>query len=300
MKRPDFLKPGDTIAITATGRKVPLDKIELGVAAIEHFGFEAVVSEHIGASSFIFAGDDERRAQALQELFDSPDIKAIWLARGGYGTLRILDRLNWTGFKENPKWLIGFSDVTNLHLEINNKIGYASIHGPMPINLDSDFATNSSVQILFDVLKGETQTFEWKVTSQCKKGRCNGRLAGGNLATLAHSSGSVSSAYFREAILLIEDIDEYLYQIDRMLRSMNRAGCFKEIKGVLVGQFSDIKDNDDPFGESLQEIVLNTFTRFDIPIAFGFQAGHEQPNWSVKLGSQYELLSNNGQWSLHG
>lgn len=298
MKQADFLQPGDSIGIVATARKMPLERLELGVAAIEHYGFKAIVSEHASNAHFIFAGNDEQRARALQQMLDNPDIKAIWCARGGYGTLRILDQLDWTSFKKRPKWLIGFSDITNLHVEINDRLEHATIHGPMPINLDAGFAKDESVQKLFTLLKGSSTPYEWPITEDGLHGNAIGKLVGGNLANLSALSGSVSKEYFHNALLFVEDIDEYLYQIDRMLRSMKKAGCFDKLKGVIVGQFTDIKDNDDPFGSNLQEIFAEVFGGYNLPIAFGFQAGHEQPNWPLVLGSNYQLDSSLGFWKL--
>lgn len=298
MKYPTFLKKGDRVGITATARKIAHEPIEWATQALDHVGLVPKVSPHISDGHFIFAGNDETRAKALQEMLDDPTIKAIWCARGGYGTVRVLEQLDWTAFKNRPKWLIGFSDVTNLHIEINDELQCATIHGTMPINVNEAFATDESLMRLFSLMMGENNPYEWPMSNSGMAGDTQGKLIGGNLANLAALSASVSESYFDNALLFIEDIDEYLYEIDRMLRSMKKAGCFGKINGVLVGQFTSIKDNDDAFGESLEEIILNAFAPFNIPVAFGFQAGHEQPNWPIVLGSTQRLFSKDRRWHL--
>lgn len=288
MIRPPALQPGDTVAITATARKMPVEALQYAQEALAHWGYQVQVSETIGATHHIFAGSDQLRAQEFQGLLDDPEIKAIWCGRGGYGTIRMLEQLNWDGFLKHPKWIIGFSDVTNV-LTKTTQLSHRALHGPMPITVGKNWREDTSLSQLFSVLKGEALSHEWSATANCKQGAAQGTLLGGNLANLCMLSIGLPKSYFDGAILFIEDIDEYLYQIDRMLRSMRYSGKLDGIKAVLVGQFSAMKDNEDPFGESLEQLVRANFQDLNIPVAFGFQAGHEKENWPLELGVSYAL-----------
>ena len=297
MKTPPFLQKGDKIAITAAARKISANQIKNGIAAIEQMGFVPVISKSIGAEHFIFAGNDELRCSEFQALLNTPEIKAIWLARGGYGSIRILDQLDWSHFIKNPKWIIGFSDVTNLLAKVND-LGFDCIHGPMPKTLSHDFEDDVSFNLLQGLLTNKSAQINWKASENCKSGTTTAQIIGGNLASLAHLNGALSNDFFDNKILFIEDIDEYLYQIDRMLRGMKLSGKLQRLKGILVGDFTDLKDNDEPFGESLEQIILNLFSDLEIPIAFGFKAGHESVNWPIQLGKTHTLSNKNGYWSL--
>ena len=297
MIRPPFLKKGDKIAITSTARKLSYSEINSGIKALEGFGYEVVVSPTIGAEHHIFAGDDAMRAEELQGFINDETIKAIWLARGGYGSIRILQQINWSTFKASPKWLIGFSDVTNL-LTYSTLQGAAGIHGPMPKTVPSNFEDDESVQRLFSMLAGEKSPLEWQSTQHCRKGTAEGKLLGGNLASLFALVPGLPEDYFDDAILFLEDIDEYLYEIDRMLRGLELSGRLNKLKALVIGQFTCMKDNDDPFGENLQEIVRSVFAAHDFPIAFGLQAGHEEVNWPLMLGAYYRLEEKGWGWKL--
>lgn len=294
--QPPALRPDATIAITATARKLMPEGLKYALEAIAHFGFNARVSETIGAGHHIFAGNDDMRAHEFQALLDSPEVSAIWCARGGYGTIRMLSKLNWEEFLKHPKWIIGFSDVTNVLTKVTS-LGYAAVHGPMPIGIKSNWKKDVSVHRLFETLTGRAVAYSWAASSNCMCKSTKGKLLGGNLANLTMMSIALPKSYFDGAILFIEDIDEYLYQIDRMLRSLKYSGKLDGLKGILVGQFSHMKDNDDPFGASLQEIVTSVFADLNIPIAFGFEAGHEEDNWPLVLGASYTLSFDDG-WEL--
>jgi muramoyltetrapeptide carboxypeptidase len=298
MQLPPFLKTGDKVAITGVARKLSRADVQNGIDALESHGFVPIVSETIGAEHNIFSGNDEFRLAELQGFLDDPEIKAIWLARGGYGTIRILDKVDWTAFKANPKWLIGFSDITNL-LAMANDLGVASIHGPMPKTVPDDFEEDVSANLLFQYLKGGEPKYQWKQSESCQNGKVKAQVVGGNLATLSHLYPSLHSEFFDHKMLFIEEIDEYLYTTDRMIRGMKMSRRLDKLKGVIVGDFSGIKDNDDPFGENLQQIVKKVFSDLEIPIAFGFKAGHESINWPLVFGKEYELSEENGFWIFH-
>lgn len=296
MIQPPALQPGDTVAMTATARKLMPDSLQYATQALAHFGYQVRVSDTIGAAHHIFAGSDVLRAQEFQTYLDDPQVKAIWCARGGYGTIRMLTQLNWEGFLKHPKWIIGFSDVTNV-LTKATALNHCAVHGPMPISISSTWREDPSVHQLFETLRGYLPSYAWKTTSHCIPKSTQGTLLGGNLANLCMMSIGLPKSYFDGAILFIEDIDEYLYQIDRMLRSLRYSGKLDGLRGILVGQFSGIKDNDDPFGESLEELVKANFQDLDIPVAFGFEAGHEKENWPIVLGALYTLQFSEG-WKL--
>lgn len=297
MIQPPFLKVGDKIAITATARKLTPKSIQNGLNAALHFGFEPIISKTVGAEQNIFAGDDSERAQELQGYLDNPEIKAIWLARGGYGTIRMLEKIDWTAFNQNPKWLVGFSDVTNLLATVNNA-SVAAIHGPMAQTIPNNFTDDASTNLLFATLSGSKSKYEWKASKHCSTGAAQAKVVGGNLATLANMYPSLNADFFDNKILFIEEIDEYKYQIDRMLRGMKMSGRLNGLKGLVLGDFSGIKDNEDQFGARLQEIISNVFADLNIPIAFGFKAGHENVNWPITFGAMHELKMQDGVWSL--
>ncbi|MFY0673755.1 MAG: LD-carboxypeptidase [Bacteroidia bacterium] len=297
MIQPPYLKPGNKVAITGVARKLSKADVQNGIDALESHGFVPIVSKTIGVEHNIFSGNDELRFTELQGYLNDPEIKAVWLARGGYGTIRILEKIDWTGFKVNPKWLIGFSDITNLLAKAND-LGFASLHGPMPKTIDYNFEEDVSANLLFQYLKGAEPKYQWKTSEACHSGNIKAEIVGGNLATLSHLYSSLNRDFFDHKILFIEEVDEYLYAIDRMLRAMKISGRFNRLNGVIVGDFSGIKDNDDPFGESIQQIVKNVFGDLDIPIAFGLKAGHENTNWPLVLGKSYRLKSQNGTWVL--
>jgi muramoyltetrapeptide carboxypeptidase len=294
---PPILEKGNKVAITGVARKLSKADVQNGIDALESNGFVPIVSETIGAEHNIFSGNDEYRLAELQGFLNDPEIKAIWLARGGYGTIRILDKVDWTAFKANPKWLIGFSDITNLLAKVND-LGVASIHGPMPKTIGYDFEEEVSANLLFQYLKGAEPKYQWKQSEACQNGKVKAQVVGGNLSTLSHLYPSLHSEFFDHKMLFIEEIDEYLYATDRMLRGMKISGRLDKLKGIIVGDFSGTKDNEDPFGENLYQIVKKVFSDLDIPIAFGFRAGHESINWPLVFGKEYELTYLNETWEL--
>ena len=294
---PPILEKGNKVAITGVAGKLSKADVHNGIDALESHGFVPIVSETIGAQYNIFSGNDEFRLGELQKFMDDSEVRAIWMARGGYGTIRILDKIDWKAFKVNPKWLIGFSDITNLLAKVND-LGFASIHGPMPKTIGYDFEEDVSANLLFQYLKGVEPKYQWKQSEACNIGSVKAEVVGGNLATLSHLYPSLSTEFFNHKMLFIEEIDEYLYAIDRMLSGMKISGRLDKLKGIIIGDFSSTKDNDDPFGESLQQLVKKVFSDLDIPIAFGFKAGHESTNWPLVFGKEYELTYLNETWEL--
>jgi muramoyltetrapeptide carboxypeptidase len=288
---PDHLKPGDTIGIAATARKVSPEEMDPAIAIIESWGYRVVLAKNIYAADNQFAGTDKERAAGIQNLLDDPNVKAILFARGGYGTVRIIDLLFFTGFKKKPKWIAGFSDITVLH-SLLQKEGIASIHSPMAINMVSGQSHSSherSIEELRLLLSGETITYGMKPHALNRKGEGSGILTGGNLSVLYSLLASPSETSTEDKILFLEDLDEYLYHIDRMMMALKRAGRLDKLAGLVVGGMNDMKDNTVPFGRNAEEIILNAVKEYNYPVCFGFPAGHQQENTPFILGRKVYL-----------
>lgn len=283
---PPYLKKGDKVAITCPAKKLPHD-ITDAVKLLESWGLEVVLGKTINASFHQYAGTDELRAQDFQDFLDDYSIKAVFAARGGYGTIRIIDKLNFSLFLKFPKWIIGFSDITVLHSHIYSNYQIQSIHGQMPLNVPD--GTKPSLESLRKSLFNETvdYTFESSINAIC--GESRGILIGGNLTILVMLAGSVSDMIYEGKILFIEDVGEYLYSLDRMMWNLNRSGKLASLKGLIVGGFSNMKDNDIPFGKSAQEIIYEHVKNYDYPVCFNFPAGHISDNNALILGKEVNL-----------
>jgi len=288
-KAPPFLQKGDKIAITCPAKKLPHPMTD-AIKLLESWGLEVVLGDTVTASYHQFAGDDAFRAKDLQRFIDDDSIKAIIAARGGYGTVRMIDMVDFTRFAENPKWITGFSDITLLHAHIFANFGTPSIHGQMPMTIPD--ASRRSLDTLRKALFGEEIGYELAPNNLNRNGNGRGILIGGNLSLLLSLSGSVSDLDYAGKILFIEDISEYLYAIDRMLRTLKRAGKLSQLKGLIVGGFSDVKDNDIPFGQNVPEIVMDIVREYDYPVCFDFPAGHVADNCSLILGTSLNLSVN--------
>jgi muramoyltetrapeptide carboxypeptidase len=283
---PPYLKKGDKIAITCPAKKLP-HPMDDAIALLQSWGLEVVLGDTVTASYHQFAGDDDLRARDLQRFIDDDSIKAIIAARGGYGTIRMIDKVNFSRFAQNPKWLIGFSDITVLHTHLFANYGAQSIHGQMPVNIPD--ASARSLDTLRKALFGEALQYEYKSHSLNRTGNRSGVLVGGNLSLLVAVSGSVSDMDYTGKILFIEDVGEYLYAIDRMLRNLKRAGKLAKLAGLIVGGFTDVKDNDIPFGQTVPEIVMDIVKEYDYPVCFDFPAGHVPDNCSLVFGRTVSL-----------
>lgn len=289
MKIPDNLKKGDTIALVATARKNTEDNLKPTLNLIKSWGLNAVIGSSIGLSDNQLAGTDEQRAADIQEQLDNPNIKAIWCVRGGYGTVRIIDLLNFTKFKEHPKWIIGFSDVTVLHSYIN-KLRIASLHAIMPVTIPN--ASPEAVASLKKSLFGENLNYEIARNAKNRLGNAEGELIGGNLSILYSLMGSNAQLDCKGKILFIEDLDEYLYHIDRMMMSLDRCGCFENLNGLIVGGMTKMKDNEIPWGKNANEIIENRTKKYSFPVIYDFPAGHIKDNRSLIFGKKVTLEVN--------
>jgi muramoyltetrapeptide carboxypeptidase len=284
---PPYLKKGDLVAITCPAKKLP-KPMDDAVALLQSWGLQVVLGETVTASYHQFAGDDDLRARDMQRFIDDNEVKAIFAARGGYGTIRIIDNINFDGLKQNPKWIIGFSDITVIHAHVQANLELQSIHGQMPINIPD--ASAQSLQSLKKALFGEELSYRFTTSNQNKPGNATGELTGGNLMMLISVLGSASDVNWDGKILFIEDVGEYLYSIDRMIHALQRAGKLKNLAGLIVGGFSDVKDNDIPFGFTVSEIVLNAVKNYNYPVCFDFPGGHVPNNNALILGRATNLV----------
>jgi muramoyltetrapeptide carboxypeptidase len=288
--QPPRLKKGDKVAITCPAKKLPRPMTD-AVNLLQSWGLEVVLGETVEASYHQFAGDDDLRAKDLQRFINDDSIKAIIAARGGYGTIRMIDKVDFSHVAKNPKWLVGFSDITVLHAHLFSNFKLQSIHGQMPVNIPD--ASAKSLETLRKALFGEDIRYHFNSHHLNRSGKGHGILIGGNLSLLVAVNNSVSDMDYTGKILFIEDVGEYLYAIDRMMRTLKRAGKLKNLAGLIVGGFSEVKDNDIPFGQTVTEIVMDVVTEYDYPVCFDFPAGHIPDNCSLILGRAINLMVNN-------
>jgi muramoyltetrapeptide carboxypeptidase len=286
MKTPPILQKGDTIAILATARKNIDDNLQPAIDLLHSWGLEVVIGNTIGLDDNQLAGSDTQRAADFQQQLDNPNIKAIWCVKGGYGTVRIIDLLDFTKFKQSPKWIVGFSDITVLHNHLN-MLGYKTIHGIMPITYPR--ATKEAIESLKLALFGEPLRYEIAPNPMNRFGTASGELVGGNLSILYSLLGSKSAIDCRDKILFIEDLDEYLYHIDRMMMNLKRNGCLESIKGIIVGSMYKMRDNDIPWGKNALEIIEEITKQYKIPVVYNFPAGHIRDNRALVMGSIVHL-----------
>lgn len=287
MKLPISLNKGDKIGIMAPARKITSAELQKAIDIIEANSFKVELGKSINAEDNQFAGNDDLRSGDLQYMLDNENIKAILFARGGYGCVRIIDKINFDKFIKNPKWLAGYSDISVIHSHVNNVFNIQTLHSSMPVNFSEN--SKEALKTLFDILKGENINYEFDAHPLNKSGEAEAEVVGGNLSVLYSILGSKSFPTLKGKILFIEDLDEYLYHIDRMMMGLKRAGVFKNLKGVIVGGMSSMNDNDIPFGKTAEEIIHDELMEFDYPLAFGFPAGHVDDNRAIALGRKYKL-----------
>lgn len=282
-----FLKQGSKIAIAAPARKVKPEEMEYGINWLKEKGFVPVYDDRLFAEHYIFAGDDDFRAAVFQQYLDDEDISAIWIARGGYGSIRIIDKLDFTRFLEHPKWIVGFSDSTVLHGKLS-RLGVPSLHAAMPFFFANK--TPEAKQSLFNALTGKSLQYEFPTHPQNRMGHMEGEIVGGNLSVLYGMMGSDTFPELDDKILFIEEVDEYIYHIDRMMRALKRAGKLEHLKGLIVGGLTQIHDNSNPFGQSVEEVIAEVVSEYDYPLCFEFPAGHFDDNRAMFFGLSSQLL----------
>ena len=285
---PPSLKKGDQVAIVATARYADLKILEFAEQLLESWGLKLIRGKNLLKKHYNFAGNDAERLEDLQWAMDHPELKAIFCFRGGYGSTRILEKIEAKKFINSPKWVIGFSDVTALHNYIGTICNTASVHATMPINYkdNSDNALRSLKQLLFE------KTMNYCIDSCAENilGQASGPIVGGNLAILQSLSGTKYDCNTKGKILFIEDVDEYLYNIDRMLWTLQHAGKLANLAGLIVGGFTQLKDNDDPFGMTVQQIILEKVKAYHYPVCFNFPSGHFNDNCALGLNLPVKLI----------
>lgn len=283
---PPYLKKGDTVAIVCTARKFFPEDAKPAMELLESWGLKVRLGNTIGLDSCQLGGTDAERAADFQQQMDDENIKAIWCARGGYGTVRIIDQLNFKKFKKHPKWIMGFSDVTVLHSQLNQE-RVASLHSIMPFTVPK--APEEVKETFRKALFGEAIEYKVPAVSYNILGKAKGELVGGNLSILYSLLGSKSSIDTKGKILFIEDLDEYLYHVDRMMYNLKRNGYFENLRGLIVGGMTDMHDNEIPFGQNAVQIITAIAQEYNIPVVFDFPAGHQKDNRTLILGSQVEF-----------
>jgi len=289
--QPPYLKVGDTVAIVAPSGILKNRQREVQQASdlLKSWGLNVVVGKHVFSQDNHFAGTDDERCEDFQNAMDDPTISAIWCARGGYGAVRILDKLDFTKFKTQPKWLIGYSDITALHSLFHNQ-GFETIHAMMCVSLTKDLeGLEQTVATFKSAIFGETLTYTLAGTNYNRIGTASGELVGGNLTMLHTMLGSETSIDTSGKILFIEEIGEYKYHIDRMLQSLKRAGYFDNCAGVIVGDMTKLRKNTTLWGTSIEQLILDALADYDFPIAFNMPAGHEDDNRAMFLGRTVQL-----------
>lgn len=290
MISPNFLKQGDTVGIAATARKISSIELNPAIEKIQEWGLNVVMAANIDKADNQFAGNDKIRVKAFQKMLDDDKISAILCGRGGYGTIRIIEQLDFSKFQKNPKWIIGYSDVTVLHTYIHQKLGIETLHATMPINFSFTGKDTVSTDSLKRVLFGESPFYDnIPLHDNNVLGKAEGILVGGNLSILYSITGSSFDLDTDGKILFIEDLDEYLYHIDRMMWNLKVSGKLNNLKGLIVGGLTNMNDNLVPFGKEACEIIREAVAEYKYPVCFDFPAGHKDPNMALIFGRKILL-----------
>lgn len=289
MIHPPFLKPGSVIGITCPSSYIAPEKVTTCIDVLQRWGFRVKTGNTIGTNHHYFSGTDEQRAADLQIMLDDPDVDAILMGRGGYGMVRIIDSLDFNRFRSKPKWICGFSDITVLLNHIEQNTGIISLHSPMCGAFRPETENEAWLQTFYAAVTGESVYSHAPHSRYNREGETNAILTGGNLSLLAHIVGSPSEIDTAGKILFIEDIEEYLYKMDRMLLTLKRAGKLDNLKGLVVGYMTNMLDTERPFGQTIEEIIWDKVKEYNYPVCFNFPCGHEEINHTLAFGANYTL-----------
>ena len=290
VKIPPYLLPGDTIALVCPAGYMPPERAQTCIETLLEWGYNVRVGRTMNsASENYFSGTDAERLADFQEMLDDPEVKALLCGRGGYGLGRIIDRIDFSGFKKDPKWIIGFSDVTVLHAHIHAHYKTATLHAPMAGAFNDNGDQGPFVQSLRHALEGKKAKYECPPHPLNRRGEGVGELVGGNLSLLAHLMGTPSEIKTKGKILFLEDVGEYLYNIDRMLYQLKRSGKLDRLAGLIIGGFTDMKDTERPFGQPVYELIREVVKEYDYPVCFGFPVSHGRENYALKSGVGHKL-----------
>lgn len=289
MNHPPYLKKGSRIRIVSPAGNIEKATVEKAKAWLEQQGYEVIIGKNTYKKYFTFAGTDNERLNDLQEAFNDKKTDAIFCSRGGYGSIKLINKLSIKNFKKHPKWLVGYSDITIFH-NLLNRHKIPSIHAVMPLLFfDKNNQLSPNVDSLFSLLKGEKPNYNFESPHKNRVGNVQGELVGGNLATMVSLLGTKYQLKTKNKILFIEDIDEYAYKIDRMMIQLKLAGVLKKLSGLIIGDFSNIKENEHPFEKSVEQIINDTVSKYDFPVAWGFSGGHEAKNNALMFGKKWQL-----------
>ncbi|MEI7501437.1 MAG: LD-carboxypeptidase [Bacteroidota bacterium] len=288
MIQPPYLKKGDKIGIVSPARSITFEEVHPAIRFFQRHGLEVVLGTYVFSRHRQFAGTDEQRRKDFQNMLDDVKIRAIVCARGGYGTVRIIDKLDFAKFCEHPKWIVGFSDVTVLHAHIHRQFGIETLHATMPINFQSE-KQDDTLKTMMNALFGHPIAYSFNKAALSREGIAEGLLTGGNLSILYNLMGTPSEADTTQKILFIEDVDEYLYHIDRMMMNLKRTGMLARLSGLIVGGMNRMNDNTVPFGLTANEIIADNVMEYKYPVCFDFPAGHLDTNLALILGRKVTL-----------
>ncbi len=288
MKNPTVLKSGDQVGIVSTARYVCLEEIQDFVNVVIKWGLKPVFGKNLFEIENQYAGSDYMRTESIQIMLDDKNIKAIFCARGGYGTHRIIDDLNFNAFNVSPKWLVGFSDITVLHSHINKNSSVETLHALMPFSYYK-MPENISLDYLYKALFVGKLNYSIPLGSYFRIGSAQGVIVGGNLSVLFSLNDTPSDMDYSDKILFIEDLDEYIYHIDRMIINFKRSGKLKNLKGLIVGSMNQMHDNNVPFGKNAYQIIMDAVKEYNYPVFMGFPAGHEEENYPLILGRNVKI-----------
>ncbi|OYT16101.1 MAG: LD-carboxypeptidase [Bacteroidetes bacterium 4572_77] len=298
MKQPRFLKAGDRVGLVSPAGKVSAKEIKTAVKVMQSWGLEPVFGRHIFSKHFQFAGTDEQRMMDIQEFIDDIDIKAIIASRGGYGSARIINRLDFSKMRIHPKWFVGYSDITVFHGYLHSRIPMQSLHATMPKNFPDNMQGNASVESLRKALFGELTSYDLNSCRCYRSGEASAPIVGGNLSILNSINGTPGDIDTQGKILFIEDIQEYLYHTDRMMQNLKWSGKLSKLKGLIVGGLTQMKDNEDPFGQSAEEIIWEAVKDYDYPVVMNFPAGHQEPNLALYFGREASMVLREDNFKL--
>ena len=290
IKVPPYLKKGDTIGVLAPAGFMAVEKMQTCIETLDSWGYSVRMgSTTHSASQNYFSGTDEERLLDLQQMMDDPDIKAILCARGGYGVSRIIDKLNFKKFRKHPKWIIGYSDITVLHAHLYSNYRISSMHAPMAAAFNDGEFDNPYIRSLKNTLEGGESDYQCAPHSYNRTGKVKGVLVGGNLSLLTHIIGTRSDFSTNKKILFVEDIGEYLYNVDRMFLQLKRSGKLNQLSALIIGGFTENKDTERPFGKEVFEIIHDHIKEYEYPVCFNFPVSHEKENFALKIGMKYKL-----------
>ena len=290
IKIPPYLKKGDTIGITCPAGYMAAEKVQTCIEVLQQWGYKVKKGNTVGgSSSTYFSGTDDERLAELQQMLDDKNITAILCGRGGYGTGRIVEQIDFKKFRKYPKWIIGFSDITILHTHIYSNYGIATMHAPMAAAFSEEGYKNEYVQSVKKALAGKKAKYTCEANVLNIKGKTSGQLLGGNLSLLAHVTGTSSDIQTKGKILFIEETGEYLYNADRMLYQLKRSGKLNKLAGLIIGGFTDMKDTTRPFGKTIHQLIFDMVKAYDYPVCMGFPVSHDKENYALKVGVVYHL-----------